>query len=172
MTNITRTKEYVFISELLIHHHPAFKNNPAAIAWALAYPHFINITTMTEDVLATHSEGLYTLVNNHSHDFSDGSDAKTGTVIFDDKCDRSKTVIIKNVEHKIGALRIVVFNGHKPVGNQLDYFYIPETAVKKMWEKDGTDSKKRIRSNWNERNGYSKWNNYRLNSFLDLAKKI
>lgn len=166
-------KNYAFATEIFISYHSSYNTISDGINWASNFSSGLDVPKLTEEALAENSGGLYTRVNKYTHDFSDLSDAKTGSVMFNDKQDRSKTVVIKNVENKIGALRIVVFNGYKPMGNQLDYFYIPAEDVKRLWENDGkSGKKKRIRTNWNERTGYSKWNYYRLNSFLDLATKI
>lgn len=142
-------------------------------AKAIEYARSYDVEYLTEIAMA--EVGGYDYVDADGYDFSDYSDSKTATVVHNGVTvygSPRQVVIIPNVDTKIGALRIVVYN---PYTENTDFFFIPAQELCYLMENDGNKSresgpKMRIRTTWSIKNGYNGWNQYQQSSFVALAK--
>lgn len=106
-------------------------------------------------------------VDDAGKDYNDGSDCKTGSIT-----ESNKEVMIANIQSKIGALRVTIYNG---ITKQLNFFYFPY-SVWKEWEEDfgkytktSNTSKTRIRTYWGETTKYGSWNFFECETAKELA---
>lgn len=166
-------KNYMLIKNIVNKYHPNFKNNPEYQKFALEFYDILNVERLIEQTLAV--VGGYNFIDEVGRDFDciSNSDSKTVTVVNNGGRDQSRVMIIGSVEHKIGSLRVTVYNPYK---NDIDFLYIPRDDVQQLMENDGTRGsamikKKRIRATWSpSRDTYNKLEKYRVNSFEELAK--
>ena len=101
----------------------------------------------------------------YDFDDKDKSDAKTCTLR---KHDAQFT--LNKIEHKIGSLRIVVYN---EITDRLDYFYVTKVGRENRLEKGYLTKdrlQERMRSRYNiGRDDYCSFENFRCDSFVELA---
>ena len=110
----------------------------------------------------------------HGSDFGDLSDSKTASIVkkISKKGYASYVVTIIGVEHKVGALRVSLWNKFK---DSWDYFLIPYDIVllkkRPVYGKDVVGE--RIQFNWNAKGDhYNYFEKYRVKTFrvMSLAK--
>ena len=115
----------------------------------------------------TWEDSQYKWVDAIGYDFDDKdkSDAKTCTLR---KHDAQFT--LNKIEHKIGSLRIVVYN---EITDRLDYFYVTKVGRENRLEKGYLTKdrlQERMRSRYNiGRDDYCSFENFRCDSFVELA---
>lgn len=133
--------------------------------FALAHPEIFNIEHLVELALA--NVGGYNFVDEDGRDFDDevNSVSKTCTLR---KWGRGLT--ISNIENKIGAFRIVVWN---EITENVDFLYMPRSAVEK-WTEHGFLKKspktQRLRGTYNaDLDSYNKLEKYQVATFKELA---
>lgn len=151
----------------------------------LKHAEIYNIPKLVELTMA--EVGGYTIEDVKGCDFSDGSECKTGTLITYKIKDRKKPISrcsLKNLDHKTGAIRVVIYN---PVEDELNYFYIPKDQVpnmltcrKKLTGKSINEKEVDDKSELGTINGqrlsfsyyksYGKFEKYRIPNFETLAK--
>lgn len=156
--------------DLICKYHPKFVNNQQLKDYALESSEIFDVERLVEDCLAY--VGNYNRVAENYRDFDDirNSDSKTVSIVNNGN---SYVFIIGNVENKIGSLRVTVYNYLK---QRLDYFYLPQAAVYKFIENDGTKGtenkqKMRIRATYSVyKDSYNQMNPYRVMTFEKLAK--
>ena len=155
-------KNKALMQEVIVKHHPEFKNRPELSSYGLEYSEMFNIERLIEETLA--AVGKYHFVDGDGYDFTDYSDSKTVTI--------NKNTLkaeISSVENKIGALRITAFN---PVSNSVDYFFVPADDLDDVrlpcYGKH--HHKKRVVFQYNEqKDHYNQFEKYRLPSFVRMA---
>lgn len=155
-------KEAVFLEKIMFVYLPEYFPTKKVRDFALKNPKVYNIEHLTELALARY--GNYEFVDGDGYDFTDFSDSKTGTIAVYDNC-----CAIGSVENKIGAIRLCVYN---PYHNDVDFFFLPAHAVNRIKEPahGKTKHKERMRSSYNVGlNRYSKYEPYRLKTFVELA---
>jgi len=123
-----RTRLYV---ELILENHPKFAEGTALRESLMDNPNFFNIEHLVEDMLAECSEGQYEFNDGIHEDFTDGSEAKTGTLYVKGN---TSTAEITSVRSKFGvlkkgAIRCVVLN---PILEKLHFILVPQASVIKM----------------------------------------
>lgn len=164
------SKHLKLMTEIVCQHHPEFIACKDLTRYGLKHPEIFNIERLVEESLA--HRGNYKFVDEDGYDFTDLSDSKTVTVVNNGGKKQAKVVIIQNVENKIGALRTTVYN---PYNDSVAYFYIPKRDVRLLKENSGTagsqyTQKERIRTSWSSsRDHYNRLENYRVNTFQELA---
>jgi hypothetical protein len=159
------TKNHVLIRDIISKFHPDFITNYPLSAWALANPQKLNIEGLIEETLA--AVGGYDFVDEDGYDFNDScqSDSKTTSVNI-----KTRVVEVKNIESKIGALRITVFN---PLKDSVDFMFIPsDDRVKLARACYGTSMfKQRLQMNWNsDCDHYNMFEQFRMPTFKDMAR--
>jgi len=158
-------KQYRILNEILFQYLPDFFPTKANKKNALAYPNAYNVEHLVE--LAMANVGGYKWVDAIGYDFDDKdkSDAKTCTLR---KHDAQFT--LNKIEHKIGSLRIVVYN---EITDRLDYFYVTKVGRENRLEKGYLTKdrlQERMRSRYNiGRDDYCSFENFRCDSFKELA---
>jgi hypothetical protein len=157
------TKNEVLMRDVIIKYHPKFRESASLRQQGMDDPDIFNIEHLVEQSLA--AVGPYEFVDESGYDFTDFSDSKTVTVNA-----KTGNTCIQSVEAKIGALRIVVFNA---ITGETDYFFVPKNQVKKI--KKASSGKKSVGKEKIEftystfRHGYGKFDQYRVDTFKDLA---
>ena len=159
------TKNHVLIRDIISKYHPTFIADENLSAWALANPRRLNVELLIEETLA--AVGGYDFVDAAGYDFNDScqSDSKTTSVNIE-----TRVVEVKNVENKIGALRITIFN---PLSDSVDFMFIPsDDRVKLTRACYGTSQfKQRLRMNWNsDYDHYNMFEQFRMPTFADMAR--
>lgn len=158
------SKTELFMENIISKYHPVFVNSKELNYTGLKHAAYFNVELLIEETMA--AVGGYNFVNGVGYDFDDKdwSDAKTTSVT---ECDRQ--VQIKGVETKIGSLRVVVYN---PIAQHIAYFYVPTVDVnilKRQYSKKNSYSEI-IKFYYTKKNDYGKFEKYRLNDFVQLAK--
>jgi hypothetical protein len=167
------SKHSVFMKEIVCKYHPEFTSSPDLQRYGLKHPEIFNIERLIEESLA--AVGGYDFVDDEGRDFNcpDNSDSKTVSIVNNGGYSNSKVIIIKNVDTKIGSLRVTIYNPYK---EDVDFLYIPKRYVRTLMENDGTSGrasgiKQRIRGTWNDyHDDYNKLERFRIMSFEALAK--
>ena len=111
--------------------------------------------------------GNYQFVDENHYDNSDFSDTKTGT------CRRhDRTAVIGNIlsrktlTPKAGDIRAVIYNEFT---EELDYFFLPKAHWEDLREY-GDSNQHLLRTKYTvHTDRYTKWEQFRVNSFKDLA---
>jgi len=123
-----RTRLY---AELILENHPKFAEGTPLHESMIENPNFFNMEHIVEDMLAECSDEQYEFNNGIHEDFTDSSEAKTGTLYVKGNTStaeitsvRSKFGVLKN-----GAIRCVVLN---PVLEKLHFIFVPKASVIKM----------------------------------------
>ena len=125
-------------------------------------PEDIKVETLVEKAIAKVGKLKWVGGENEPYDFEDGSDAKTSSVTA------TWSGQITGTETKEGALRCVVTNEASP--NEIDYFYIPVKAVRKLEKSNGSKAKKGIKYSYNpEKDTYTQLEEFRVNNFKELS---
>ena len=158
-------KNYVLMRDVITKHHPMFADSKSLREWGLAKPQLFNIESLIEETLA--AVGGYDFVDAAGYDFNDScqSDSKTTSVNI-----KTRVVEVKNVESKIGALRITIFN---PLKDSIDFMFIPsDNRVKLARACYGTSMfKQRLLMSWNsDCDHYNMFEQFRMPTFNDLAQ--
>lgn len=130
-----------------------------------------NVSRMLEETMAY--VGGYEVVDNDHHDFSDGTECKTGTITLNKTTDSKNThrFIISNTIsqagiEKTGDLRVVVYNNMQ---DSLLYFFIPQRYIRAL-STLGIDGKARIEGFYNSvSNRVEKLNFFRVQYFEKLC---
>lgn len=157
------TKNEVFMRDIIIKYHPEFRKSAELREQGIKHPDMFNIEYLVEQSLA--AVGPYEFVDEAGYDFTDFSDSKTVTVNA-----KTGNTCIQNVETKIGPLRVIVYN---PFTGTSDYFFVSKNQVKKI--KKPSSGKKSVGKEKIEfrystfRDGYGKFEQYRVSTFKDLA---
>jgi hypothetical protein len=137
----------------------------------------IAVETFLEQAIA--KVGGLTRTNKNGRDFTDGSDAKKGTVYththgLNGQVDRNVTrnVTIGNLKNKRGILRVVVAD---PWTQELFYFKVPHSAYADKKKIDLTFSMEGQPEVIKYRCGnltlsWKMWNKYRVNTFNELCQ--
>ena len=159
------TKNHVLIRDIISKYHPDFITNYPLSKWSLANPHKLNIEGLIEETLA--AVGGYDFVDEDGYDFNDSckSDSKTTSVNI-----KTRVVEVKNIENKIGALRITIFN---PLKDGVDFMFIPsEHRVNLSRACYGTSLfKERLLMRWsNTLDHYNTFDQFRMPTFTDMAR--
>ena len=171
-------KTDAFINDIIIKYHPLYSHNGVLKEAIISNPSHFNIEYLYEESLAFNSDGVYEMAIGVSlpYDFTDGTDAKTSSVRRPTRrrSTSSKTFRgdIPNIQHKIGSLRIAIYNAIK---KEIDFMYIPFSDIKSLSTNEcgrsNTDVTKRIQISWNShRDDYCDRERYRVSNFLELAK--
>jgi len=165
------SKNQLLMEQIVCVYHPEFVKSQDLRNFGQSHAEIFNIERLIEESLA--AVGGYAFVDAAGYDFlPDYSDSKTVSVVNNGK---NKVIIISNVENKIGALRVTIYN---PFNDMIDYMFIPPDAVAYLQENDGTKgtanaNKKRIRTSWtNYTNYYNKLERFRVRSFVELATAV
>ena len=157
------TKNEVLMRDVILKYHPKFRKSASLREQGMNDPDIFNIEHLVEQSLA--AVGPYEFVDESGYDFTDFSDSKTVTVNA-----KTGNTCICNVEAKIGHLRVVAFN---PITGKTDYFFVPKNQVKKIKKpSSGKKSvgKEKIEFTYSKfRDGYGKFDQYRVDTFKDLA---
>lgn len=161
------SKNLVLMREVITQYHPDFVTNNELNKYALSHPHIFDVPRLVEETLAY--VGGYNFVDAYGHDFDDSvfSDSKTTSLCKNGR--NAKVFTIGSVEHKIGSLRVIIYN---PWADSLDFMYIPKEHVVMLKEGCGAKMhfKQKIRGTWNEdKDHYNKMEPYRVSSFVKLA---
>lgn len=159
------SKNLVLMREIVCVYHPEFSSSRDLRKYGLKHPEIFNIERLVEESLA--AIGPYSFVNSEGYDFSDFSDSKTTSVNIN-----TRVGSIGNVETKIGALRITAYN---PFKGAPDYFFVPKNDLKRVKSPCyGINShKERILFKYAARGDKYGWfEDYRVNTFVDLAKSL
>lgn len=164
------SKNLLLMKEVITRYHPAFVASKDLSKYALLHPNIFDAPRLIEETFA--HVGGYNFVDGHGHDFDDPvlSDSKTTTVC--NNGGNSKVFRIGSVEHKVGSLRVIIYN---PWAQRLDFMYLSRDNVALLKENDGTKGnanylKQQIRGTWNEnKDHYNKMEHYRVNDFVELA---
>lgn len=161
-------KHHALLRDVLIPYHPMFANNSANAKLSLQDPELFNVEHGVEVAMAAASDGLYTFIDGHGYDNSDMSDTKTVSV-NNYTCKAELT----NVENKIGALRIVIYN---PIMDATHFMYIPASHVRALelacYGKNSHKTRmimqfRQYSSGWYT---YNKYDRYLVPCFKTLAK--
>jgi hypothetical protein len=137
-------------------------------------PNDLNVTSLIEKAMAKVGKLKWVGDKNEEFDFEDGTDAKTSSVTPS----ISYTGQITGTETKKGALRCVISNEWSP--NEVDYFYIPPKAVRKLEKNNGSKVKKGIKFTYRpdipevrekDRDTYTQIEKYRVKSFKEVSTK-
>lgn len=164
------SKNLLLMKEVITRYHPDFVASKDLSKYALTHPHIFDAPRLVEETFA--AVGGYNFVDGHGHDFDDPvlSDSKTTSLLKKGNC--CKFFTISSVEHKVGSLRVIIYN---PWAGRLDFMYISHQDVSLLKENDGTRGgagwiKQRIRGTWNEqKDHYNKMEPYRVDNFVELA---
>ncbi len=166
------SKNLLLMREVITKHHPDFMGNRELSRYALSHPHIFDVTRLVEESFA--AVGGYNFVDGHGHDFDDPvlSDSKTTTICNNGGNGNAKVFSIGSVEHKVGSLRVIIYN---PWAERLDFMYLTKADVCALKENDGTKgsatyTKQKIRGTWSEhKDHYNKMEPYRIDNFVELA---
>ena len=127
-------------------------------------PEDIKVETLVEKAIAKVGKLKWVGGENEPYDFEDGTDAKTSSVT----AKISYSGHITSTESKEGALRCVVTNEASP--NEIDFFYIPAKAVRKLEKSNGSKAKKGIKYTYNpEKDTYTQIEEFRVKNFKELS---
>ena len=161
------TKDELFTKEIFMKYHPAFKNS-YVLKTAIEYPTILKTDRLMEETLA--AIGGYNFVDLDYQDFDDvcKSDSKTVSVKV------SGQFTIKNLESKIGALRVSIYNPRKVSGPTVDFMFIPYEAVQDLKVQWGVAekycTKHVINGYWsNNTETYGKLQEFKVDTFEELA---
>lgn len=157
------SKNLVLMRDVIIKHHPRFRKNPSLCQHGLESPDDFNIEHLVELTLA--EVGGLRFVNQAGYDFlPDYSDSKTVSVN-----ENTRKAEIHSVENKIGALRITAYNPHT---HSVDFFFVPHRDLLeiKLPCYGVSAHKERVMFTYSEPGHYNSFENFRVNSFKELAK--
>jgi hypothetical protein len=157
------TREVVLMRDLICQYHPEFVSSSDMRRCGIRRPDLFNVERLVEESLE--AVGGYQFVDADHYDFDDYSDSKTGSVNF-----KTRRVEIGNVETKIGALRITVYNSHR---DRLDYFFVPSRDLDFVRSPcyGNQSHKERIQFTWNHNKDHFNWfEDFRVSSFVELAQ--
>lgn len=162
------SKEILLIKDIISQYHPIFSESKDLKRLAKKHPEYFNVCSLVEESMAAASGGKYKFVNGAHADFSDGSDSKTSSINLQSSRGEFGNVVSPGGFYKSGALRCVVYN---PFSQSLMYYFLP----KKAWETEvnfhPTTNFGRIIFSYNRNQGrIVKFDQYRCNSFIDLAR--
>lgn len=169
------SKHYVLMRDIITKYHPEFTKSADLTQYGLSNPEIFNVERLVEECLA--HVGGYNFVDEYGRDFDDpvSSDSKTTSVVVNNVERNRYVFIIQNVETKIGALRVTIYN---PFKDRVDFMYLPKHAVNYWKERNGASGnsmtqKERIRTSWSPfEDHYNKLEEYRVSSFEELATKM
>lgn len=157
------SKHLVLMREVICKYHPLFKRSKERAELALTRPEIFNVEKLVEESLS--HLGSYDYVDADHADFSDGSDSKTATIDKNKKVGYITNVISSAGEYKAGALRCIIYN---PFDMNLLYFFLPKRAWTPLVSV--SQGKGRIMFYYSlNNNSISRFENYRVNSFKQLA---
>ena len=111
--------------------------------------------------------GNYEFVDEDYYDNSDFSETKTGTCRRHDRTAVISGILSRHTDTpKAGDIRAVIYNEFT---EELDYFFLPKAQWEDLREY-GESNKRLLRTKYNvHTDRYSKWEQFRVNSFKDLA---
>lgn len=173
------TKQQILLREIIFKQLPGIADDiqlqESILKLTELYPTSVNVENLVEHTLAY--KGNYRFVDEAARDFDDidNSDSKTVTV----NAKTGKAEII-GLETKIGAIRITVFNPISP--EAVSYLYIPAGWVPLMVNEcyGKSKGKKRLIITWsksrpkryndNKIGYFNKFEQFRINTFEDLAE--
>ena len=158
------SKQRTLLKEIIIPVLDELFPTESSKQYALTNPHIYNVEHLVELCLA--KVGGYEFIDEEGYDFTDYSDSKTTTV------NETRLVMeIGSVETKIGSLRICAYN---PIKESVDYFFLTQRQLRTYAQPCyGNNSlKERLKAKWNAaRDCYNSFEQFRVNSFEELAKK-
>jgi hypothetical protein len=167
-------KATVLFNEVIAKYHPDISTNPEIRDFLASRLEWLNIEALIEETMA--AVGGYKFVDGAHHDFSDGTECKTGSVAPNPSVssENSYMVRITNIESCAGttkgSIRAVVYNPHTQTCN---YYYIPESdlnTVLKLTHGNGPGTIKNLYATWNKKtNKINKLDPYQVKNFQTLA---
>jgi len=111
--------------------------------------------------------GGYTWVDQDTHDNSDYSETKTGTIRTHDSVATISGIMTERGQVKCGDIRAVIYN---QFDHSLHYYFLPKAYWESIREY-GKSNATILRSSYNpQTDTVSKWKNYRVRSFHELAQ--
>lgn len=158
-------KNSTILKNVIFKHHPLFKKNKIFKKEALKSPMIFNVERLVEECLA--HIGGYKFVDESGRDFDDKTNSDSKTLTIDLK---SRIGLLKNIENKIGSLRIVIYNPHTESVDFLYMTYDEWNSHKKKAYGQNTTGKTQLRLYYSDKKQYSKFEKYRVHSFKDLAE--
>ena len=156
------SKELVFIREIISKYHPKFTHSIDLKRTGIESPEIFHVERLIEETLAC--VGNMQFVDAEGYDFlPDFSDSKTVSVNA-----KSRYAEITGVENKIGALRITVYNTFT---NCADFFFVPKNDLDqiKLACYGKNSFKERVRFRYNEKGHYNYFEDFRVDTFEQLA---
>lgn len=124
-----------------------------------------NVEHIVEDAMCR--IGGYTWLDAHTHDNSDYSETKTGTIRTHDSVATISNIVTDRGQVKCGDIRAVIYN---QFDHGLHYYFLPKAYWESIREY-GKSNATVLRSSYNANTDtISKWKNYRVRSFHELAQ--
>ena len=172
------TKQQIILREIIFNKLPGFKDTStqeAILKITELYPTCIDVENLVEHALAY--KGDYAFVDEAERDFNDIDDSDSKTVSVNAKTGKAEII---GLEHKIGSIRITIFNPISP--ESTSYLYIPRDWLPKMVrECYGSNAGcKRLCITWSQRRpkryrdhriGYfNMYEKFRVDTFEELAQ--
>jgi len=169
------TKEKALLEQCVLPYHNLFQNQMAKTLVENHYRTFESLALkLLEEAMAHASDGLYQWVDEDTNDFSDKSDAKTGTCSPNLSRATGGRVKIDGLVtqagvEKAGALRVVIFNTCKD--GRLDFLCIPKYAWQNRVHICSLNNRGRMNIHYSElKHSYGWADLYRYDSFISMVK--
>jgi hypothetical protein len=167
------SKEKLLLDKVITTYHPVFHTNNELRKAALQNPEMFNTSMLVEYALAFASQGMYTVTGGAHSDFSDGTEAKTGSIRRNGPSGWSGEIsgVSRAGRLKSGALRCVIYNSYK---NELMYYFLPKEFWMNLVNTHSTNKMGRIQFSYNRYyDSIPKldYGNNRCSSFVDLATR-
>ena len=125
-----------------------------------------NVEHIVEDAMCR--LGGYEFVDAHTHDNSDFSETKTGTIRTHDSVATISGIISDGGTAKCGDIRAVIYNQFK---QELQYYFLPKAEWEDIREY-GKSNANILRATYNpDTDVIYKWQRFRVGSFLELAQQ-
>jgi len=158
-------KHQLIIRDILCAHNPKYQGREQELMedWGL-----FNVERIVEEQMA--ALGGYDRVDATGYDNSDYSETKTGTVRRHDRTATITSILTERTRTaKVGDIRAVMYNEFT---ERLDYFFLP----KAYWEtirEYGKSNSDILRARYSpSTDSIHKWQDHRVDSFLELAVKL
>ena len=160
--NNTMNKHTQILTEIAAVYLPEYQGRAEEL---VAHHRHYNVEHIVEDAMCR--IGGYTWVDQHTHDNSDYSETKTGTIRTHDSVATISNIVTDRGQVKCGDIRAVIYN---QFDHSLHYYFLPKAyweSIREYGKSNGTV----LRSSYNAATDtVSKWKKYRVNTFHELAQ--
>ena len=154
-------KHTAILTEIAAVYLPEYQDRTEEL---IRYHRHYNVEHIVETAMAL--IGGYEFVDEHTHDNSDYSETKTGTIRTHDSVATISNIVTDAGQAKCGDIRAVIYN---QFDHGLHYYFLPKAYWESIRE-HGRCNGNILRSSYKaDIDRISKWRDYRVNTFHELA---